>query len=71
MGSRGKEIEVVRLENLTEKQVKKLRLLDNKISDMAEWNLENIKIELEDIGEIEFDELRDIDQMEEIQNTSE
>ena len=52
-----KDIEVVRLESLTPSQVRKLRLLDNKVSDMAEWDIENIKFELEELWDSELNDL--------------
>lgn len=52
-----KDIEVVRLESLTPSQVRKLRLLDNKVSDIAERNIENIKFELDELQDIELNEL--------------
>ena len=52
-----KEVPVVFAENLTDKQIKRYRLLDNKLSDMAEWNLENIKLELDEIEDIELNDL--------------
>lgn len=39
--------------------IKKLRILDNKLSDLAEWDKENLKIELEDIGDPDLTELFD------------
>jgi len=42
------EVPVVRMENLTETQVKKLRILDNKLNE-SEWNLANLKMELDEL----------------------
>jgi hypothetical protein len=39
--------------------IKKLRILDNKLSDLAEWDKENLKIELEDIGDQDLTDLFD------------
>ena len=44
-------------EDLNEKQIKKYRLLDNKIAELAEDNKENIKLELEELQDLELDEL--------------
>jgi hypothetical protein len=36
------------MENLTEKQVKKLRILDNKLNE-SDWNLTNLKLDLDEL----------------------
>lgn len=54
------KVPVVIKENLTDIQIKKYRLLDNKIAELAEDNKENIKIELEMINDVELFELFDI-----------
>ena len=46
--------------DLTEKQIRKYRLLDNRISEMAKDNLDNLMIELAAIGDIELSELFDV-----------
>jgi len=51
------EVPVVLVDNLTNAQIKKYRILDNKLSDIAEWDLENIKIELEELQDGELNEL--------------
>lgn len=38
---------------LTDKQIKKLRILDNKLNE-SEWNLANLKTELDDLWEFNF-----------------
>ena len=53
-----KKVPCVRAENLTETQIKKYRILDNKLSESA-YNYDNIKMELEEIknfniGDIEL-----------------
>lgn len=45
------EIPVVVFDDITPDQAKKLRLKDNILSDIADWNLENIKLELELLGD--------------------
>lgn len=42
-----KEVPCVDCSDLTENQVKALRLMDNKSADLAEWDFDNIKFELE------------------------
>jgi len=56
-----KEVPVIIKGNLTEKQIKKYRLLDNKIAELAEDNIENIKFELEELKDLELDELYNLD----------
>lgn len=50
-------VPTVQVENLTDAQIKKLRLLDNKISELAEDDLENITIELEELQDTWLTEL--------------
>ena len=51
-----KEVPVVKLEDLTPTQVKKLRILDNKLNE-SEWNLANLKMELDDLWDLSMWEL--------------
>lgn len=46
-----KEVQVIQYTDLTEEQKKKYRILDNILSDQAEYNLENLKDELKDIDD--------------------
>lgn len=50
------EIPCLRMEKLTEKQVKKLRILDNKLNE-SEWDLENLKLELDELEDLNFGDL--------------
>lgn len=50
------EVPVLTLD-LDDKKIKKYRILDNKLSDIAEWDIDNIKLELEDINDDELNEL--------------
>ncbi len=50
-----KEIPCVVAEDLTEKQAKALRLADNKVAEIAEWNLELLEVELQELEEVNFD----------------
>jgi len=51
------EIPVIVKNNLTNKQIKKYRLLDNKIAELATNNIEAIQFELEELQDLEMDEL--------------
>lgn len=44
-------------DDLTDLQIKKYRLLDNKIAELAEDNKENIKIELQELENMELNDL--------------
>lgn len=50
------DVQVVIREGLTEEQKKKYRILDNKTNELAEWNMDKLKIELEglDFGMYDF-----------------
>lgn len=43
------KVEVIRREDLTPEEAKELRLVDNKTSEYAEWDIEKLAEELEDI----------------------
>lgn len=46
-----KEVPVVQYTDLTEEQKKKFRILDNRLGDLAEYNLDNLKEELKEIDD--------------------
>lgn len=50
-----KKVPVLLTDNLSTSQIKALRLADNKLSDLAEWDFDNIKAELEELKLEEFD----------------
>ena len=52
-----KEIEVTRVKGLSEEQKRKYRLLDNKTSELAEWDFELLPEELDglDFGDLDLD----------------
>ena len=52
-----KETEVIKVEWLTENQKKKYRILDNRLADLAEYDLENLKIDLEELEDNSLNEL--------------
>lgn len=51
-----KEIPCIIADDLTEEQIKAFRLADNKTSELAEWDLDLLKIELDDITDIDMSE---------------
>lgn len=46
------EIPVIYADDLTEEQIKAFRLADNKVSELAEWDLDMLQIELSELEEI-------------------
>lgn len=51
-----KQVPVIVADDLTPEQVKAFRLADNKTSELAEWDMAKLGIELEGIGEIDMGE---------------
>lgn len=47
-----KEVPIIRAEDLTDKQIKAFRIADNKTSEFAEWDMELLEIEMEDLDNI-------------------
>ena len=43
-------------DDLTQEQVKAFRLADNKVGELATWDLDTLKVELDNIGEIDMSE---------------
>lgn len=66
MWSRWQDIEVLKLEWYTDKQIRKLRIIDNKTNEMTGFDLENLKFELDNLWDFEMDEL--FEDMEELEN---
>jgi ParB-like chromosome segregation protein Spo0J len=54
-------VDVIVKDKLSDKQIRKYRLLDNKIAELAEDNMEAIKFELEELEDLELDELYQTD----------
>lgn len=44
----------VRAENLTDKQIRELRILDNKLNE-SDWDIDNLKLDLDDLDFSDFD----------------
>lgn len=63
-----KSVPCVIADNLSEEQCKAYRLADNKVGELAEWNMDLLAIELDeidfDMGEFGFDEIDDIEEPE-------
>lgn len=49
-------VPVIRADDLSEEQAREFRILDNKSSEYAEWNLDMMKKELEEISGIDMSE---------------
>ncbi|MBO7713838.1 MAG: hypothetical protein J6S85_09735 [Methanobrevibacter sp.] len=43
----------VKMSDLSETQVKKLRILDNKLNE-SDWDIENLKLDLDDLEDFNF-----------------
>lgn len=48
-------VPVVRKTDLTEAQIKAYRILDNKLQDDSEWELDNLQLELSNLEDLGFD----------------
>ena len=63
------EVPVIKADDLTEAQVKAFRIADNKTSEYAEWDEDLLKLELEQLKDIDFNlectgfNIEDIEQM--------
>lgn len=44
-------------DDLTEEQINAFRLVDNKSGELAEWDFDALKVELDNIGEIDLSEM--------------
>ena len=47
-----KEVPVIRVEDLTDKQIKAFRIADNKTAEFAEWDMELLELELEELEDM-------------------
>ena len=47
-----KEVPVIRVEDLTDKQIKAFRIADNKTTEFAEWDMELLELELEELEDM-------------------
>lgn len=59
------EVPCIIADDLTEEQIKAFRLADNKVGEIAQWDMEKLELELEeldfDMGDFGFIELADLD----------
>lgn len=55
-----KQVPCVKVQNLSPQQIKAFRIIDNKVSEKAEWDLELLQLELAELPEFEFEKF-DID----------
>jgi len=64
------EVPIIQVEDLTEQQIKAFRIADNKTSEFADWDIEKLNIELEDMDDIftgfDFEELEMFKSIEEL-----
>lgn len=51
-----KEVPCIVADDLTEEQIKAFRLADNKVGEIATWNLDLLEEELEEIQDINMDD---------------
>ena len=51
------EVPVIQYTDLTEDQKKKYRLLDNRLADLSEYDLENLKLELQELNDERMNDL--------------
>lgn len=51
-----KEIPCIIADDLTDEQIKAFRLADNKVGELAEWNLDMLDVELDGITEIDMEQ---------------
>lgn len=47
-----KEVPVIRVEDLTERQIKAFRIADNKTVEFADWDMELLQLELEELEDM-------------------
>jgi site-specific DNA-methyltransferase (adenine-specific) len=56
-----KEVPCIVADDLTPAQIKAYRIADNKVSELAEWDIDLLKIELQDLDEFTGFELEELD----------
>lgn len=51
-----KEVPCIIADDLTEEQIKAFRLADNKVAEKAEWDMDLLELELQDIVDIDMED---------------
>lgn len=46
------EVPTIKVDDLTEKQIKAFRIADNKTSELAEWDMELLEVEFDDLDDV-------------------
>lgn len=49
------EVPVILADDMTEAQIKAFRLSVNKVAELADWDTELLKVELQELGDLDFD----------------
>lgn len=60
----------IKADDLTDQQIKAFRLADNKVSEIATWDMEKLNLELEEIEDIDMSDFGFDDIFNEDENTS-
>lgn len=66
-----KEVPCTYADDLTEEQIKAFRLADNKTAEFAEWDIEKLAIELQDLPDINMTDFGFLDDISDIQEADE
>ena len=64
------KVPCIKADDLTDQQIKAFRLADNKVSEIATWDLEKLNLELEEIEDIDMSDFGFDDIFNEDENTS-
>ena len=64
------KVPCIKADDLTDQQIKAFRLADNKVSEIATWDMEKLNLELEEIEDIDMSDFGFDDIFNEDENTS-
>ena len=64
------KVPCIQADDLTDQQIKAFRLADNKVSEIATWDMEKLNLELEEIEDIDMSDFGFDDIFNEDENTS-